>query len=313
MIDFRLLRYFWYFLAVAEERHFGRAAKRLGMSQPPLSHQIHILEQSLGMTLFERSARGAKLTPQGLELLGPMQRFMEHSRRLELAILETRSGRSNSVAIGASNSALFDIMPALRRIAQQRDPHLSVTFLEMDSASALSAAENGEVDIALARFGPPVSQLNVRPIQRDHLVVALPIEHHLAKRHRIRLEELADESLVLAPRRISPSYFDQIIAACQKAGFSPHVRHEVRSVVSQIAFVSCGTAIGLVPSRSKRFGAGDVVFRPLVEAVEVVTIAAAWNPAHGKEKVPLLIDIAAGIGAENTSVNIAADTPPLQT
>jgi DNA-binding transcriptional LysR family regulator len=298
MIDFRLLRHFWYFLAVAEERHFGKAAKRLGMSQPPLSQQIQDLERSLGVTLFERSRQGARLTKEGSEILGPVQRFMEHAQRLQLEVLDARQGRETSVTIGAVNAAIFDIMPRLTRIAKQRHPHLSLSLSEMDSASALSAVQNGAIDIALARFDQPVSALEIRPIVRDHLVVVLPIDHRLTRHDRVALTELADENLVLSPRRVSPSFFDQVVGACRNVGFSPRVVHEVRSAVSQIAFVGCGDAVGMVPSRSMRFGGGDVVFRPLVENIEVVTIAAAWDPTRRKDVVPSIVEIAIGLGTE---------------
>jgi len=302
MIDFRLLRHFWYFLAVAEERHFGKAAKRLGMSQPPLSQQIQVLEQSLGVKLFERSRQGVRLTKEGGEILGPVQRFMEHAQRLQVEVLDARQGRDTSVSIGAVNAAIFDIMPRLTRIAKQRHPHLSLSLSEMDSASALSAVQNGAIDIALARFDQPVSALEIRPIVKDHLVVVLPIDHHLTRHDRIALAELADESLVLSPRRVSPSFFDQVVSACRDVGFSPRIVYEVRSVVSQIAFVGCGNAIGMVPSRSMRFGGGDVVFRPLVETIEVVTIAAAWDPTRRKDVVPSIVEIAIDLGTEMEKV-----------
>ena len=298
MIDFRLLRHFWYFLAVAEERHFGKAAKRLGMSQPPLSQQIQVLEQSLGVKLFERSRQGVRLTKEGGEILGPVQRFMEHAQRLQIEVLDARQGRDTSVTIGAVNAAIFDIMPRLTRIAKQRYPHLSLSLSEMDSASALSAVQNGAIDIALARFDQPVSALEIRPIVKDHLVVVLPIDHRLTRHDRVALAELADESMVLSPRRVSPSFFDQVVSACRDVGFSPRVVYEVRSAVSQIAFVGCGDAIGMVPSRSMRFGGGDVVFRPLVEEIEVVTIAAAWDPTRRKDVVPSIVEIAIDLGTE---------------
>ena len=154
MIDFRLLRHFWYFLAVAEERHFGKAAKRLGMSQPPLSQQIQVLEKSLGVKLFERSRQGVRLTKQGSEILGPVQRFMEHAQRLQLAVLDARDGRNTTITIGAVNAALYDIMPKVTRIAGKRYPQLSMSVSEMDSASALAAVQNGEIDIALGALRP---------------------------------------------------------------------------------------------------------------------------------------------------------------
>src|SRR5882757_3026359 len=299
-------------LAVGEERHFGKAAKRLGMSQPPLSQQIQVLEQSLGVKLFERSRQGVRLTKEGGEILGPVQRFMEHAQRLQVEVLDARQGRDTSVTIGAVNAAIFDIMPRLTRIAKQRYPHLSLSLSEMDSASALSAVQNGAIDIALARFDQPVSALEIRPIVKDHLVVVLPIDHRLTKHDRVALAELADESLVLSPRRISPSFFDQVVSACREVGFSPRVDYEVRSVVSQIAFVGCGNAIGMVPSRSMRFGGGDVVFRPLLENIEVVTIAAAWDPTRRKDVVPSIVEIAIGLGTEmeKTSVLKTAKRKP---
>jgi len=298
MIDFRLLRHFWYFLAVAEERHFGKAAKRLGMSQPPLSQQIQVLEKSLGVKLFERSRQGVRLTKQGTEILGPVQRFMEHAQRLQLAVLDARQGRNTSVTIGAVNAALFYLIPKLTRVAKKRFPDLSLPVAEMDSASALIAVRNGEIDIAMARFDQKISALEVRPIAKDLLVAVLPIDHPLTQRDRISLLDLADENLVMSPRQASPGFFDQIISACRDVGFSPRIVYEVRSLVSQIALVGCANAIGLVPSRSMRFGGDHVVFRSLKEPIEVVTIAAAWDPARRKDVVPSIVNIAIDIGNE---------------
>ena len=298
MIDFRLLRHFSYFLAVADERHFGRAAKRLGMSQPPLSQQIQVLEKSLGVRLFERSRQGVTLSREGAAILAPVRRFMEHAQRLQQAVMDARSGRSDVVTIGAINSAMFDIMPRLTRTAKKLYPQLSLAVMEMQSSDALAAVQSGEIDIALARFDDQMASLEVRPIMKDHLVLVLPIDHPLTKRDRVGLAELAGESFVLFPRRSSPSYFDQITSACRDAGFSPHVLHEVPSVVSQIALAGCGLAVGMVPSRAMRFGGGDVVFRPLLETIHVVSIAAAWSPVHQKDLVPLIVDIAQDIGMD---------------
>src|ERR1700744_5957369 len=201
MIDFRLLRHFSYFLAVADERHFGRAAKRLGMSQPPLSQQIQVLEKSLGVRLFERSRQGVTLSREGAAILAPVRRFMEHAQRLQQAVMDARSGRSDVVTIGAINSAMFDIMPRLTRMAKKLYPQLSLAVMEMHSSDALAAVQSGEIDIALARFDDQMATLEVRPIMTDHLVLVLPIDHPLTKRDRVGLAELAGGSFVLFPRR----------------------------------------------------------------------------------------------------------------
>ena len=292
MINFRLLRHFWYFMAVAEERHFGRAAKRLGVSQPPLSQQIQVLERTLGVKLFERSREGARLTREGSQILEPVRSFLDHARRLETTVMDVRQGRGAGIAFGAINSALFDVMPHVLGTARRQYPTLSLTLAEMDSAQALAAVRNGEIDLAFARFDHQISPLAIRPITTDHLVVALPIDHRLTNQAKVALSELADESLVLFPRRISPHYFDIIVAACRDAGFSPRVMHEIGSVVSQIGFVGCGFGVGLVPSRSMRFGSSAVAFRPLVETIDVVTIAAVWDPSLNNEFVPRMVEIA---------------------
>jgi DNA-binding transcriptional LysR family regulator len=312
MIDFRLLRHFSYFLAVAEERHFAKAAKRLGMSQPPLSQQIQVLEQQLGVRLFERSRQGVRLTREGAALLGPVQRFMEHAQRLQTVVDDARQGRSDFITIGAINSALFDIVPRLMRITKQRYPHLSISMSEMKSAQALSAVQNGEIDIAFARLDDHFPALEVRPIVHDHLVLVLPADHPLSELHRVSLTDLVDQSLILFPRRSSPSYFDQITSACRAAGFSPRVDFEVSSVVSQIAYVGCGIGIGMVPSRSMRFGGSDVVFRPLAETINVVSIAAAWDPQRHKDPVPDIIATAAEIGAGRAAVPVGRAEPAFE-
>lgn len=306
MIDFRLLRHFSYFLAVADELHFGKAAERLGMSQPPLSQQIQTLEKSLGVRLFERSRQRVQLTREGAALLAPVRQFMEHAQRLQQAVTDARLGRNDVVTIGVINSALFEIMPRLMEIAKQRYSHLSVTMVEMKTFDALAAVQSGDIDIALTRYDDRASSLEVRPIVRDHLVLVLPANHRLTKLSRVPLRELADENFVLFPRRSSPSFFDQITAACRHAGFSPHIAYDVSSVVSQIAFVGCGVAVGMVPSHSMRFGGADVVFRPLAETINVVSIAAAWNPKRRKELVPALVAIAAEIGANREALPLPA-------
>ena len=263
-----------------------------GLSQPPLSQQIQGLERTLGVKLFERSREGTRLTREGAQILEPVRSFLDHAYRLETTVMDVRHGRGPGIAFGAINSAMFDIMPHVLGTARRQFPTLSLSLVEMDSAQALSAVRNREIDLAFARFDHQISPLEVRPITTDHLVVALPVDHRLVEHAQVSLSELADESLVLFPRRVSPHYFDVIVTACRNAGFSPRVLHEIGSVVSQIGYVGCGLAVGLVPSRSMRFGGSAVVFRPLIETINVVTIAAVWDPSLRNEFVPKLVDSA---------------------
>lgn len=300
MINFRLIRHLWLFLAVAEEQNFGRAAKRLGMSQPPLSEQIQVLEQALKVTLFERSRRGAKLTPVGAAILPAVRKFAEQLERLELAVEEAVAGQSGMLTIGAISTAMFDVLPGLIDHLKQQYPHLTVSVREIDSVEAVPALEAGDIDLAFARLdgdlGPAIQSL---PLQEDRLMVALPSTHPLAARSRVSLASLASEPLVMFSRKVSPVYFDNLIATCRASGFSPRVLHEVRSVASQIAFVSCGQGIALVPASLKKLAPDNVVLRPLTQKLNVVTAAVAWNSERPN---PLVTELVAQFQAHTIGV-----------
>lgn len=291
MINFRLIRHLWLFLAVAEEQNFGRAAKRLGMSQPPLSEQIQVLEHALKVKLFDRSRRGATLTPVGAAILPAVRKFAEQLERLELAVEEAVAGQTGMLTIGAISTAMFDVLPGLIEQLKHAYPQLTVSVREIDSVEAVPALESGDIDLAFARLDGDLGHtIRSLPLLEDRLMVALPGDHPLASRTRISLASLANEPLVMFSRKVSPVYFDNLIATCRASGFSPRVLHEVRSVASQIAFVSYGQGIALVPAALKKLAPDNVVFRPLSQKLNVVTTAVAWNAERSN---PLVEEVVA--------------------
>lgn len=286
MINFRLIRHLWLFLAVAEEQHFGRAAKRLGISQPPLTDQIQTLEQALKVKLFERSRRGTKLTPAGAAILPAVKRFAEQLERLELAVREAATGQRSMLTVGAITSAIVEVLPSLIEKMKATHPDVTIAMREIDSVDAVPLLQSGDIDLAFARLeGDLGSGIMSIPLQEDRLAVALPREHPLSARSRIRLASLADEDFVMFYRRVSPGYFDSLVTACRNAGFSPRIVHEVNSVASQVAFVGCGQGVTLIPSSMKRMAPDTVVVRPLTEKLSVVTTAVAWNGARPNSSV----------------------------
>ncbi|GAB7531129.1 LysR family transcriptional regulator [Pseudomonas sp. 3A(2025)] len=290
MINFRLIRHLWLFLAVAEEQNFGRAAKRLGMTQPPLTEQIQILEQALKVKLFDRSRRGARLTPVGAAILPAVRKFADQLERLELAVEEAVAGHRGMLTIGAISSAMFDVLPGVIERFKLEHPHITVSVREIDSVEAVPALEAGDIDLAFARLDGDLGKaIEWRPLTEERLMVALPADHPLASRSRIGLESLANEPLVMFARKVSPLYFDNIIATCRANGFSPRVLHEVRSVASQIAFVSCGQGIALVPAAMKKLAPGNVVLRALTQNISVVTTTIAWNRERANPLVEALV------------------------
>jgi len=266
------------FLAVAEEQHFGRAAKRLGISQPPLTKQIQVLEHSLKLQLFERSRRGTKLSPAGAAILPAIRQFANQVESLERIVREVAAGQSGVLQIGAITSAMLDTVPPLLNRLRQLYPQLTVLVVEIDSVEAIPRLEAGEIDLAFVRLDGEVSKgIATLPLTEDRLAVALPAEHPLASQPCVNLRSLDGEQLVMSSRQVSPVYFDMLTAACRSHGFSPRILHEVRSVTSQVAYVSCGQGVALVPSSMRKLAPENVVVRPLAEKVMVVTTAVAWN------------------------------------
>ncbi|ROR09752.1 LysR family transcriptional regulator [Erwinia sp. JUb26] len=295
MINFRIIRHMWLFLAVAEEKHFGRAAKKLGMTQPPLTQQIQVLEQSLKVQLFDRSKRNVQLTPVGLAILPAVKKFAEQVERLEVAINEAVAGHSGVLTIGAISAAMLDVLPGYIRRMKALNPDIVISIKEIDSAEAIPALQNGEIDLAFARLtGEQGEGIESLPISSAELVVTLPHDHRLAGQNRISLRSLMNEEWVMFYRYLNPGYFDSIITACRSEGFSPRILHEVRSVALQIAFVGCGQGIALVPSSLKHLSLTSVVTLPLEERIEVVTTAVAWSSARQNPLVERFVELVKG-------------------
>lgn len=281
MINFRLMRHLWLFLVVAEEQHFGRAAKRLGMSQPPVTEQIQILEASLKVKLFDRSSRGTQLTAAGVAILPVVRKLVEHMQHLELAVREAAAGQIGLLTIGAITTTMLDLLPAAIDDFRKSHPGVTVAVKEIDSVDAVSMLRSGELDLALARLEVTgEDDVATAPLKEDRLAVAMPRNHAMAALPRVRLVTLAEENFIMFSREVSPDYFDSLTAACRANDFTPRIVHTVRSVASQVAFVGCGQGIALVPASMRKLAPENVVIKPLKETVKVVTAAVAWNRAR---------------------------------
>lgn len=205
---------------------------------------------------------------------------------------EAATGQTGVLTIGAISSAMVEVLPRFLEKLRGLQPRMTISVREIDSAEAVPALASGEVDLAFARLqGDLGAAITTMTLSNDRLVVALPASHRLAGNARVKLSALADEEFVMFARRVSPVYFDSIIAVCRERGFSPRILHDVRSVVAQIAFVGCGQGIALVPSGLKRFAPENVVFKALTEKVEVVTMAAAWREDRTNPSLAAALDV----------------------
>ena len=298
-MNLELIRRFGHFLAVVEEGHFGRAAARLGMSQPPLTAQIQALERALGVKLLERSRQGTRPTWEGEALLPAVRRLAESARAVEALAHEVKLGRRELITIGCITSAVFGTLPPLVRAFRAARPGTVVSVKEMDTADAVEALRRGELDVAFARLErdrPPVRTL---PIAPDRLIVALPEGDPLADGERLDLAALEGRPMIVLPRSISPAYFDGLTAACRAAGFAPLAALEVNSAMAQLALVASGLGVALVSEGMARLAPPGVAFRPLTRPVAAVGIAVAWHGERENDAIRAMIGIA----------QVAADQP----
>lgn len=242
----RLLRYF---LAVAHDLHFGRAAMRLYISQPSLSHQIRKLEDTLGTPLFVRSSRRVGLTAAGRTLLEEAPPALA---ALDQAVQRTRqagSGAATTIRLGYTPVANFGTLTVLLEALQEEHPGCTIDAREVFSAEIPERICTGELDIGLALAPPPFDGVGSELLRREAVSALLSTRHRLAAAPKIPLAELRDETLLLFPRRLAPAYYDGIVAACQEAGFSPRTRtFEDPPVNAMLARLSSGHEVGLAPA-----------------------------------------------------------------
>jgi DNA-binding transcriptional LysR family regulator len=274
MIDLRRLRYF---VAVAEELHFGRAARRLNLSQPPLSVQIRELEREIGAPLFSRTQRRVELTDPGRVLLDEAQRLIAQA---DAAIERTRRsarGEVGHLSIGFVSTADYSLLPPLVRRFRARNPDVTLNLRELTGDRQLALLASGEVDLGLAIAPPPAAGLNRRPVLREPLIAALPATHRLAARRTLAVRELADEAFILFPRPLAPGLYDLVITHCQRAGFAPRLAQEAIQMQTILGLVAASLGVALVPACMARLRRPDVAYLRLAGATRQVETAAIWR------------------------------------
>lgn len=257
------LRHLRYFVAVAEELHFGRAARRLHVSQPPLSQQIKALEEELGVALLLRTRRHVEMTDAGRAFLAEARATLEQAARAQRAARDFGRGARGQLTIGFVTSASYSILPAAIRQFRRQWPGIDVSMREMIPSAQLDALARREIDVGLLR--PPVNEAHVavESILEEPLVAALPKASPLADKRGLALRDLAEQPFVLFPRRHGPGLHDVIMDACQEAGFAPRVAHEPNEMQAVLACVASGLGVSLVPASLSGFHRGDVAYRRL--------------------------------------------------
>ncbi|MCR6032829.1 LysR family transcriptional regulator [Nocardioides sp. zg-579] len=284
------------FVAVAEEKHFGRAAERLHIAQPPLSQQVRRLEAELGVELLVRTTRRVDLTPAGAAYL---QRARAILAAVDDAAHEARraaAGVVGHLTIGCVGSVTYSLLPALARRLSEDLPGVDVSFRgEMLAAPQVEALREGAIDLALLR--PPVTDgsLVATPLRRDRLVVAVPEDHPLAARRRLRVADLAGVDLIVHASDRRSAMYDVVRGLCRDAGFEPTVRHEVGETSTLVAG---GLGVAVVPEPVQALPLSGVVYVPLTRPTTRVDLLAAHRADRDEPHLRAALDIVRRLAAE---------------
>jgi len=262
------IRHLRYFVAVAEELHFGRAAQRLHIQQPPLSRQIQDFEAELGFPLFERSRRRVELTPAGTALLGRARQVFD---ALDVAIRDARSaseGESGRLVVGYPSSLAYSGLTELLRAFRTRFPSVEISLRELPPADQIDGLKAGSLDVGFVRTSLDDPTLAAELVRRESLMVVLPDDHRLAEQRTIPLEALAREPFVMFPRARGPAFFDQLMTLCGRAGFSPRIVQEAAQL-DIVSLIAAGFGISIMPSSMRNFRRPGLSFRSIVGAPQV--------------------------------------------
>ncbi|MDL9935306.1 LysR substrate-binding domain-containing protein [Gordonia sp. ABSL1-1] len=270
------LRHLRYFRAVAEELHFGRAARRLHIAQPPLSQQIRQLEDELGVALLTRSTRRVELTPAGADYLAHTVAILDAVDAAGHHAQQVAEGRTGRLSIGCVGSATYSVLPAFVRALRDRIPDVEVRIRgEMLAPAQLAALRSGDIDIGLLRMSGEEPDLRVEPIRTDHLILALPDGHPAAATGSVDLHNLRDEDFIAHAGGGRSVMNTVLMTLCSVAGFTPRIRHEVEETSTLATLVAAGLGVALVPEPTAAIGITGVTYRPLSTPTSGIELHAA--------------------------------------
>jgi len=278
------LRHLRYFVTLAEELHFGRAAAKLHISQPPLSMQIRALEEELGVMLFNRTQRHVALTQ---------------------AVLTTRRagrGEIGELAVGFISVADYNVLPVVLRAFRRKFPLVNLTLREATTDAQIRDLIAGGLDVGFLL--PPVTEAALESVSilREPLIAALPEKHPLAKKPgKLALEKLKDEPFILFPRHIGPGLYDDVVSYCKAAGFSPRVEQEAIQMQTIISLVSAELGVALIPASLTNLRRTGVIYKPLKQQTPLTEIHLAWRRGDELPALRVFVNLAVGLARQRST------------
>lgn len=274
MMELRTLRYF---VTVAEELHFGRAALKLAITQPPLSLAIRHLEDELGVTLFARTRRRVALTHAGDMFLEQARAILARAAEAVHLTQAAARGDIGRLSIGYMSASIFTLLPAVLREFAARHPGVRLDLRELTLPQQIAALRAGDIHAGFVR--PPVTDADLMSaaLLEEPLRVAVPAGHPLAAARRIRARRLASEPFVMFQRSPGLVLHDLVLRFCLQQGFSPRVAQEASQTHAVVGLVSAGIGVALVPASAQEIRLRGVEFRPLAEKSPPVGTCLAWR------------------------------------
>lgn len=276
-MEFRHLRYF---LVLAEELHFGRAARRLSISQPPLSLNIQQLEASVGARLFTRNSKEVRLTDAGKAFVPRARAVLEQASEAARHARDVDQGVAGRLHVGFVGAMLYRGLPQMLRKFQAQHPALRVVLKELNSQDQLVELAHDQLDVGFVHSTRLPTEMQHQLFASEPFVCCLPADHHLARKRILPLKLLQGERFVMFARSASPDYYERILAICTDAGLYPEVRHEVRHWLSVVSLVSQGLGVALVPAALRHSALGGVAFVPLAAGVAHSQSYCIWKTAR---------------------------------
>lgn len=280
-----------YFVAVAEEQHFGRAAQKLHMSQPPLSQQIQLLEKELGVKLLTRTTRRVELTEAGRALYDGARRALDQLDQAVLRAQRVQRGEAGLLRVGFVTTAAFQLLSDVLREFRAQYPEATLELFHLTSLEQAAAFEAHTIDIGFLR-DPPKIDTEFEIINRERLMVALPEAHPLAKQKIVRVRALKDEPFVMWHRQQSPGMSQTTLDLCSRHGFHPKIALEVTNPHAMFSLVAGGVGVAIVPTSRRSAKPDAVVFRPLDDKNAYSAMGLAWRKDNSLVLLPHFVALA---------------------
>jgi DNA-binding transcriptional LysR family regulator len=275
MMKFRHLRYF---VAVAEELNFTRAAERLNMAQPPLSQQIKQLEDDLGTILIERASRPMRLTRAGAVMLGHARQILDMSTAAKADVMRIGKGQTGLLNVAFVGSALYSVLPGILSHFRREYPRVDVSLNEMLAPDIASGLEDRKVDVGIVRPAlVDVGELEQRPLVEEQMVLAVPDHHPLARKDCVSLACVHCEPLILYPIHPKPSLTEEVLKSCKALGAEPDIIQEVLHLQTALILVAQGVGLTLVVQSVARQPRTGVVFVSIADPAPTSVLSVAWR------------------------------------